>query len=59
MSRKPSLARTFGVPALIAVASLTGLISALMGEGLADWISWIGLGIPVAAIAWAWLSRRT
>lgn len=59
MSRKPSLARTFGMPALIALASAVGLVSALLGDGVNDWVSWIGLGVPVAVIAWAWLRRRT
>lgn len=55
---KPTLARTFGVPALIAVASTIGLVAALLGDGLNDWISWIGLAVPVAVITWAWLCRR-
>lgn len=59
MNRKrSSFARTFGAPALIALASAVGLVAALLGDGLSDWISWIGLTVPVAAIAWAWLARR-
>lgn len=60
MSRKPakpSFARTFGTPALIAVASAVGLVAALVGDGLNDWISWIGLTVPVAVIVWAWVRR--
>ncbi|HVK42536.1 MAG TPA: hypothetical protein VM471_08660 [Phenylobacterium sp.] len=59
MSRKPrpSLVRTFGAPAIIAAASMVGLVSALLGDGLNNWISWIGLAVPVAAIVWAWLRR--
>ena len=59
MSRRPtSLVRLFGAPLLIALVSLVGLVSALMGDGVADWISWAGLAIPVAVIVWARTARR-
>lgn len=54
----PGLMRVFGVPALIAVASLAGLVAALLGDGAFDATSWLGLSAPVAAIAWAMLRRR-
>ncbi len=57
MSRKPSFVRTFGAPAAIAAASVVGLVAALVGDGAYDWISWIGLAVPLAAIAWAWARR--
>lgn len=59
MSRKPSLARTFAAPFFIGVASLIGLIAALLGDGLNNLISWIGLAVPVLVIAWAWMRRRS
>ncbi|MCU5788140.1 hypothetical protein B27N_03143, partial [Alcanivorax marinus] len=37
----------FAVPLLIALASLVGLVAALLGDGAMDWISWLGLGLPV------------
>lgn len=49
--------RTFAVPAVIAIASLVGLSAALLGDGGYDVISWLGLGVPVATIAWAMLKR--
>jgi hypothetical protein len=60
MSRKqrPGLARTFAVPALIALASLAGLFVALLGDGVFDFASWLTLAMPVAAIAWAMVARR-
>jgi hypothetical protein len=59
MRRKPSsLRRVFVLPGLIALVSLIGLISALLGDGLNDWISWIGLSVPLAALLWARLRRR-
>lgn len=59
MNRAPSsLARTFAAPLAIGLVSLVGLVSALMGDGLADWISWAGLAIPLAVIVWARATRR-
>lgn len=40
----------FAIPLLIAVTSLTGLIAALLGDGLYDWLSWLGLGLAVLAV---------
>ena len=59
MSRKPSLVRTFAAPFVIGLASLVGLIAALLGDGLNNLISWIGLAVPVLVIAWAWMRRRS
>ena len=44
--------RVFGVPAALAVASGAGLISALLGDGIWDMLSWFALGAPLAVIAW-------
>lgn len=52
------LVKTFAVPAVIAVASLIGLVAALLGDGAFDMTSWLTLSIPVAAIVWALLRRR-
>ena len=59
--RKPpsALVRTFAAPTILAIASLIGLFAALLGDGAYDLISWLGLGIPLAAIGWAMLKRRT
>ncbi|MBL7250314.1 hypothetical protein ACLD02_05200 [Alloalcanivorax sp. C16-2] len=48
----------FALPLLIALASLIGLVAALLGDGAMDWISWLGLGLPVAAVIWAMRTRR-
>lgn len=47
-----NLLRVFGVPAVLAIASAIGLLSALFGDGFWDWLSWVALGAPVAVIAW-------
>lgn len=56
--RPLSLVEIFRIPALLALVSLAGLISALLGAGWWDILSWITLGLPVAAIAWAFSARR-
>lgn len=59
MSRPPStFRRVFAIPAVIALVSLIGLIAALLGDGLNDWISWIGLAVPLVVLLWARLRRR-
>ena len=50
--RKPRLWPVFKVPVLIALLSAAGLFAALLGDGLWDSLSWVGLGLP------AWLSLR-
>lgn len=44
---------TFGIPTIIALVSVIGLIAALTGDGWRDMVSWIGLALPVAAVSWA------
>ena len=53
----PALRATFAMPALVGAASLFGLVAALVGDGWLDALSWLGLGAPVAAVAWA-MRRR-
>jgi uncharacterized membrane protein len=45
--------RTFGTPAVIAFASIIGLVSALIGDGIFDAISWVALGTVVGVVMWA------
>jgi hypothetical protein len=40
----------FGQPILWAVASIIGLLAALLGDGAWDALSWVMLGAPVAVI---------
>jgi hypothetical protein len=48
----------FGIPALLAITSGSGLISALVGDGFWDAISWFALGAPLAVIA-CFIGRAT
>ncbi|MGH8503089.1 MAG: hypothetical protein ACREVE_11585 [Gammaproteobacteria bacterium] len=42
----------FGAPLLLALASAFGLVSALLGDGIWDVLSWFALGAPVLLIVW-------
>jgi len=48
----------FGVPILVGVLSLIGLVGALLEDGAWDWIGVALLGVSVAVISWALLRRR-
>ena len=42
-----SLNQIFAVPLVIAIVSTVGFISALVGDGWWDAVSWVALGLPV------------
>lgn len=44
---------TYAIPAIIAAASILGLILALTGDGVRDALSWAALATPIAAVTWA------
>ncbi len=58
MSRKAFQWSLWGWPIVMAALSAVGLGSAFLGDGLWDWVSWIGLGIPAAACLWFGWRRR-
>lgn len=45
------VARLWGWPIALAVASSIGLVAALVGDGIWDAVSWAGIGLPVAVSA--------
>lgn len=49
---------TWTLPVAIGVASIVGLVAALTGDGWRDALSWIGLGVPIAATLWAMRVQR-
>ncbi len=55
--RQSSFWKVFGIPLGIGLLSATGLFAALLGDGLWDSLSWIGLGVP-AVIGLRGLLRR-
>lgn len=59
MSRRTnSTGRSYVIPAILAVASLIGLTSALIGDGIFNVISWLLLGGLLGVVAWALAKRR-
>lgn len=56
----PAFKRMWGAPIVLGVLTATGLVTALVSEnGWGDWWSWVGLGIPVAVMAWySWVDKR-
>lgn len=49
MKNNPFL-RLWGMPLLIALLSLAGLIAALVGDSYWDVFSWLALGIPIVIV---------
>ena len=42
----------FGVPLLVGLATLVGLLAALLHEGAGGVAAWLSLSLPLALIAW-------
>lgn len=58
MSRSSAASRSpFVAPAWIAAASLLGLVSALLGDGIFDVVSWLIFTGLVALAVRAWVKR--
>jgi hypothetical protein len=55
--RQSNFWKVFAIPTFIAVLSAAGLFAALLGDGVWDSLSWLGLGIP-AALALRGLLQR-
>lgn len=58
MKRRSDLLPVFGIPLLLAICSLVGLVSALTGDGWRDMIAWGGLAVPALAVAHAMRRRH-
>ncbi|OLF51613.1 hypothetical protein [Pseudomonas chlororaphis] len=56
--RQSSFWKVFGAPLFIAVLSAAGLFSALLGDGIWDALSWLGLGVPAGLALRGLFSRR-
>ena len=50
--RQLTLRQIFAVPLALAVMIAIGLVTALVGDGVWDGVSWVGLGVPVAVSLW-------
>jgi hypothetical protein len=56
--RRGRLKRVWGVPILLAMLGLAGLVLALVGDGVLDTLSYLSLAVPLVVILWA-VARRT
>lgn len=52
-----SAGEVFRAPIWLGVASVVGLVSALLGDGVWDGVSWAMILAPIAAVWWAWRRR--
>lgn len=50
--------RVFAAPILLAAATITGLLAALLGGTLGQYVAWLTVGAPVLVIAWVWVRCR-
>ena len=50
--------RMWRAPIVLGVLTASGLVSALVSDHWGDAWSWVGLGIPVAVMAWYAMPRR-
>lgn len=48
---------TWVLPVILGFATLTGLILALVAEGVWDWISWGLVALPLLVVIKQWLVR--
>lgn len=56
--RDGHIRRVFGMPAAIASASLLGLVSALVGDGVFDVMSWVAFTGIIAIVSYKLLFRE-
>ena len=56
--RQSSFWKVFAIPTVIALLSAAGLFAALLGDGVWDSLSWLGLGLPAALALRGLLQRR-
>lgn len=57
-TRRQTMSQIFLIPAIIAVITAIGLVSALLGDGVWDAVSWVALGLPIVVLGYC-LLRRT
>ncbi|MDB5501191.1 MAG: hypothetical protein JWR89_1093 [Tardiphaga sp.] len=50
--------RVFGIPVVIGVLSLAGLLSALLLDEAGRVFSWFAVGLPAAIAAWVFASGK-
>ncbi|MDE1175838.1 MAG: hypothetical protein PW789_04450 [Edaphobacter sp.] len=58
MSHSFPFRRVYGAAIVLAVITLYGLLSALVGDGIWDALSWVAMAVPLVVIAWKFGSGR-
>ncbi len=53
------LIRVFVAPGLLAAATITGLLAALLWGTVGQYVAWVTVGAPVLVVSWVWVRRRT
>jgi len=53
MSQPLSVRQIWGIPVILAFLSGVGLVSALLGDGIWDVVSWFALAAPIAVLVWS------
>lgn len=56
-SRRQTNRQIFAIPMLLGVLSVIGLVSALVGDGMWDGVSWTTLGTPILLCGYVLLKR--
>ncbi|CRM08869.1 hypothetical protein [Pseudomonas sp. 22 E 5] len=56
--RQSNFWKVFGLPLGVGLLSAAGLCAALLGDGLWDSFSWVGLGVPAVIGVWGLFKRR-
>lgn len=54
---RQSAREVFFIPILLGMATLIGLVSALVGDGIWDGVSWLTILAPVVVVILAWRRR--
>ena len=56
--RQASFWKVFGAPLALGLLSAAGLFAALLGDGVWDSLSWLGLGLPTLIALHSLLRRK-
>ncbi|MGD9838107.1 MAG: hypothetical protein AB7F72_05240 [Afipia sp.] len=57
-ARRQTNGQIFAIPMLLGVLSVVGLVSALVGDGVWDGVSWATLAVPIVLCGYFFLKRN-
>ncbi|MCW3465686.1 hypothetical protein [Chitinophaga nivalis] len=57
--KAPDFLTLWGMPLLLGVLILFGLIAALTGTGIWHWLSWAALCVPLVVLGWYLFKKET